>query len=781
MTETGPAPRERGSGWVTGNTGTAICIFFILFSIYLLSASRVLHVDADEGIVFATVENIAKFGRFDIEQIASVSKSNPWEFGVDGKHYSKYGLMQSLLPVPLYMVAARLPELGNADVVLLYNAIITALTGALVFLAGRSLGYSTGTSAVVSVVFGVATFAWAYSKRLLGEPTSSLLLITSTYWLLRFVKSRHSRHLYLAGGFMGMAFAFKASNAVGLAAEMAFLAYVVRGFWPRLRSALQLLVPVAAFVALVGLYNFVRFGNPWHTGYGPHETFTTPLLHGLWGLLLSPGRSFFLYSPILILSLAGAAWMVKERRGGALLLVLSAALQILLYSTWWVWWGGWSWGPRFLVPLAPVAALLLLPVVDRVHAHKRRLALPFLGMLAISLGVQIVGVAVDHSWYLRDQSVVDPDVHGVTVSEWRYSPLLNQPRYIDLAHLDFIWAHNRLQGADPHVDYVSLVLMSGLVGLAAAVTVAIVRWRGRPAMAVVGPSLFCLMALASVGIGYVSLARAHACEVTDYRGLVAEISRGDAPADVVVFSDFLRNEEFLNLNKSEAFVIGWGEEATPSPALRQRLDEVVRRLSTSSERVGVVVHATPNRPADPGNGIERFLNERFFVSETKWFGSTRLVRYLAPGKGTRDADILEAERADNLAGLFKLRRARVVQPGTWDKESKGRPLFVTLEWESLAQTKQAYTVFVQLLTPAGKVVAQRDQMPAGNTMPTDSWVPGQIVKDNYLVLVDRSLPRGDYLLIAGMYSLADGKRLPISDSTGQAVGDFVTLATIAVD
>jgi hypothetical protein len=58
----------------------------------------------------------------------------------------------------------------------------------------------------------------------------------------------------------------------------------------------------ATAVVLFGLlvmafYNQVRFGNPFETGYGEEAgAFTTPLLLGLYGLLLSPGKGLFEYA-----------------------------------------------------------------------------------------------------------------------------------------------------------------------------------------------------------------------------------------------------------------------------------------------------------------------------------------------------------------------------------------------------------------------------------------------------------------------------------------------------
>jgi len=754
------------------NAKLAVAVFFILLSVYLLTASRTLHADADEGIVFASIENVAKFARFDIEQIASVSKSDPWEFGVDGKHYSKYGLMQSILPVPLYMIATRLSNVGNADLVLLFNVFLTALTAAVVLLCARTLGYSVTTSVMTSFIFGLGTIAWPYSKRLLGEPGSSLLLLTSVYCLLRYERSPRSVYPLLAGAFLGMAFAYKASNGIVLLAETSFLVYVGKQYGHKAQSVAALMLPFVAFVAIVGVYNYVRFGSPSSTGYGPEEGFTTPLLHGLWGLFFSPGRSFFLYSPILLVSVLGFIPFARKHRGVAILLGLTVFLQVFLYAQWWNWWGGLSWGPRLLVPLAPLMTLWLLPLITWALREARWASIILAGMLTISFGVQVLAVATDRS-----------------VDGWRSSPLLSQPGYLGIATLDLTWVHNREPSAPAEVDYLSLALMLGLVFLTtrAGFSIAGGGWSVTRAAY---PLLLGLLAFAAATVIYVVLARAHRHVAYDYKAMMSEVVGATSNAnesaslarkapDALIFSDFMRSDEFLNLNKSSTFVLGWGEESPLSSGLESRLEDVTQRARASSPGVNIMVHITPNRPRDPGNGIERFLKERLFVWDTTWFGNTRLVRYLAPGKDAQGSLVIHPPH-EHLAGLVKLRSARIMAPGSAGEGPQGQLLFVTLEWESLAPMARSYTVFVQILGPDGKVVAQKDQMPIGDMMPTTSWVPGQIIVDNYVLLLEPGLQGEKYALVAGMYDLADGTRLPVVGSAGEELGDFLFLTTVEV-
>src|SRR5204862_342052 len=69
--------------------------------------------------------------------------------------------------------------------------------------------------------------------------------------------------------------------------------------------------PLAAALALALLghlvYDLARFGNPFETGYGAQATlaaYTTPMVVGLYGLLISSGKGVLWFAP----ALSSAPW-----------------------------------------------------------------------------------------------------------------------------------------------------------------------------------------------------------------------------------------------------------------------------------------------------------------------------------------------------------------------------------------------------------------------------------------------------------------------------------------
>jgi hypothetical protein len=99
-----------------------------------------------------------------------------------------------------------------------------------------------------------------------------------------------------------------------------------------------------------------------------------------------------------------------------------------------------------------------------------------------------------------------------------------------------------------------------------------------------------------------------------------------------------------------------------------------------------------------------------------------------------------------------------------------------LYWQATAEMTAEYTVFVQILNPAGQVIAQIDQPPLAGAAPTTTWLPGEILVDGYNLHLPANLPPGQYRLITGLYHPATGQRLSTDSNL-----DFVDLTPVTVE
>jgi serine/threonine-protein kinase len=128
----------------------------------------------------------------------------------------------------------------------------------------------------------------------------------------------------------------------------------------------------------------------------------------------------------------------------------------------------------------------------------------------------------------------------------------------------------------------------------------------------------------------------------------------------------------------------------------------------------------------------------------------------------------------NLANLIMLESAELQR-----KFQAGEALGVTLYWRALRSVDTNYTVFVHLIGPDGRLVAQRDEEPH---TPTTAWVSGVQVVDSHGFTVPVELQGGRYQLRVGMYPQGQSSaRLSVADSGfTNAESDSILIAEIEI-
>jgi len=89
----------------------------------------------------------------------------------------------------------------------------------------------------------------------------------------------------------------------------------------------------------------------------------------------------------------------------------------------------------------------------------------------------------------------------------------------------------------------------------------------------------------------------------------------------------------------------------------------------------------------------------------------------------------------------------------------GDDIHLTLFWQCLAEMDQDYTVFTHLIDEKQKIWGQKDSPPGDGFYPTSQWKAGEIVRDQYDILIAPEAPPGEYQIEVGMYLDETGERL----------------------
>jgi hypothetical protein len=115
----------------------------------------------------------------------------------------------------------------------------------------------------------------------------------------------------------------------------------------------------------------------------------------------------------------------------------------------------------------------------------------------------------------------------------------------------------------------------------------------------------------------------------------------------------------------------------------------------------------------------------------------------------------------------------------WEPGGPGETAQVTLYWKALRSVSSNYQVFVHVRNDAGAVVAQSDRLNPGD-YPSERWPMDQYVRDVHRLEIPTGLPPGVYRLAVGLWTMADGVRLPVADEVGHPLGDSVFLESLVV-
>jgi hypothetical protein len=260
-----------------------------------------------------------------------------------------------------------------------------------------------------------------------------------------------------------------------------------------------------------------------------------------------------------------------------------------------------------------------------------------------------------------------------------------------------------------------------------------------------------------------------------YGQMMAYIEANAQPGDGLLLANQLQRpifEYYRPLELDARFFPGY-EYALEDP----RTADDLQALAARHPRLWFVRYGNPAE-YDPDGYLTRWLATHGSKAYFDGWGDADLSLYvMEPASGEASAGGIEhplrAELDEQVVLLGYAVSAKEVVPG--------ETLLLTLYWKALKPITERYTVFTHLLDTGDLIRAQMDGEPQGGGLPTDRWEVGEIVQDNYALVVESGAMPGPHVLEVGMYLLETLERLPVRDpESGEALGDRVVLGTIQV-
>ena len=396
----------------------AICFVSFLL-LYGITARGKLQA-SDEAAVFASGISLATTGHLAIDQLKPLQeKVNLGSEGPDGHLYTKYFPGNIVAVALIYKLTAQsndqpyvwtteiAPSITGARWALCLNAFWGALGMiALLFLIRRFFDWRIAIATVIGI--GLCSDWWYQSRGLYSEVAAGALVI----WSLLFAVSER---VYKSSALLALSILFRPTTL--LAAP--FIANTVKR---KPRVLIVCAIVVACGLVGLGVYNYARFGSFFTSGY-PSGNLSVPLLTGLFVLFFSPGRSIFVYSPILLLAIPGAWLFFKKGKAIALCSIFFILAHALIVACWGPLGWGLSWGSRLMTLTLPIFGLLVAAAIDRVWKNKLLLPIPILLGVA-GFAIQIIALLRDPTHVLIDR---------VQSGEVKFEETIYSPRHCWLA------------------------------------------------------------------------------------------------------------------------------------------------------------------------------------------------------------------------------------------------------------------------------------------------------------------------------------------------------------
>ena len=385
-------------------------IFLFLASLYIITTAGYPTTSMGVSAVFTAISLIEE-GDFALDEPTLETG-----VGKDGKYYCYEGLAFILI-VSFFYAFSILIGLGTNGFIFT-NQIITPIACVILFLLGKELKYSTKTSIILTLTYGIGTMAWVHSRFLMPEPLTTVLYLTAFLFLLRFKNTKNEKWSFLCGCFTGLSLLVRPDAplfALSIGAGVFMVLYSFyrqknKDLWCTVRAVILFVVPLILFSCVNAFYNYTRFGDFLEFGYSTKVQEVTGsdeglrgyslfgismMLQGFAGMWIIPCRSIFFINPVLIFIFWAVKDFWKKFKFEFVIIGTMLLLHVLFYTNRGptAFAGSSAWGVRYMVPWVSFMVIVIGIFVDRIMRDRKRKPVLkyFILVLILSSTFQFIG------------------------------------------------------------------------------------------------------------------------------------------------------------------------------------------------------------------------------------------------------------------------------------------------------------------------------------------------------------------------------------------------------
>lgn len=352
--------------------------------------------------------------------------------GRDGLFYPAHELGSVLWQLPAAAAALAvervLPPMGPADspasvpeIVMAFGSLLVSLVTAAGFWKWLEWGFAAPVRVRLagSATLIFATMLLPYSRMLTDVCATGAWLTWGAALGARAASTGGAWPAAGAGAALGFALLTRIPSLVAAAPLFAVMLARTR---PARRRQVGAAAVAGALPMLAALlwFNDLRTGSPFVPAlmlpeFAVVRMGTGHVVEGVTGLLASPGKSIFVFSPVLLLSVVGWRRLYRAAPADALGVAAACTAFVLVHGTLGSWHADWGWGPRhftFMIPIAWLPGALFIASLPAGTARHRLAA----ALVAASVALQ--GAAMTINWHYQYQLMsVEGRLDGQT--PWR--------------------------------------------------------------------------------------------------------------------------------------------------------------------------------------------------------------------------------------------------------------------------------------------------------------------------------------------------------------------------
>jgi hypothetical protein len=413
----------------------------------------------DAEVVYRTAEALALRGSFAVERDLDSWAGFGLPTGRDGRKYAIFGPLLAMVEAPVVRVVDALvaadaptdparvqpsyyygdglraalwrkpPDRASArghlvrSWVTLVDVVVLVLIALATFELALRLAGSIAVAWLAGLLLPLGTLLLPYTTCLFSEPLAVLLTLVGIEQLAaadpqldtRAAGERGNtmagRRVLVGGLALGLASTAHISAVLALPFMGVYAAFPRRDAWRQRAGFIRaawFIAGAALPLALLGVYNCARFGDPLETGRNLQTGFGYGTLmlgwKGLVGLTVSWGKGLVWYCPLAVLALLATGAALRAHPVLAATSLAAFAGRLLFIATRSDWHAGFCLGPRYLLLGLPfVLVLPLLAARGHTHelfAHARRRA-AVLAFASIAILPQLYFVSGEVFQYLH--------------------------------------------------------------------------------------------------------------------------------------------------------------------------------------------------------------------------------------------------------------------------------------------------------------------------------------------------------------------------------------------